>query len=497
MKCAVWLLLLLLSIAGMSGCSVINYEEEETVEEVREENVLTVALPQELRSLDSTVLSDPRTANTILPLIFDVPVYNNYDGTFSPGLFLTWNSGEGGREWTVTLRQNVRFHNGEAFDAQSVEMTFQYMQEQNSMPFSFYFQELLEVKTVNKYTVIFRFSDPVSSLPELVQHVYLIAPGDFQTLGADGYFAAPSGCGPFLFDSWEENTLILTRNDAWWGAEEGVTNVDQLIFRTISDDSYRISQLTDHEADLICEITAEQMMMLEQKKEIEIYTEESDTICWSGFSCDEGKLFHDRNARLAVWYAVNRRLICDSVLAGGQEWLWPVTQRFIGYDEEAARSVTSYDTYLSRVYLSQCDYDKTPVKIIVESEKLPQCDEVAQFFAVMLEAVGFSADLEIIEPGQWEETWQRGDYDMFISALTISENTVPWQYQYMLTEYNIAYNKDNSEEMSSVYKACLNDVVPFCSWFRIENRVAWLKGVSDFTVNPDQTISFYRVKKAS
>ncbi len=482
----------------LTGCSAGEQNGTEAAKEEQEENVLTVVLPQELRSLDSTILSDSRTANTILPLIFDMPVYASDDGSFEPGLFLTWERENDGRKWTVTLRQNVRFHNGEEFDARSVDTTFRYLREKAPQSFSAYFRELQEVETVNKYTVVFHFSAEVSSLPELVQHIYMIAPDDFERMGAERYFAAPAGCGPFAFAYWDKETgLCLDRNDAWWGKEEGLSNVDRMVFRTIEDDAYRISQLTEHEADIVQEITAEQMLMLKQKEEIVVYTEESDAVCWSGFVCQEGKVFHDKNARLAVWYAINRRLICDSVLAGGEEWLWPVTPGFAGYSEADARSMTSYDTYLSRVYLSRCDYNGTPVKIIVESEKLPQCEEVAQFFAVMLEAVGFSVDLEILGPEQWEEAWAGDDYDMFISGLTLSENTMPWQYQYMLEKENIFYQTDSIEMITSTYRTCLENMGPFCAWFRMEGRAAWLEGISGFTVNADQTLSLCRVRKTS
>ena len=46
-----------------------------------------------------------------------------HDGTFTPQLATAWSVSNGGRTYTFDLRENVRWHDGEPFDADDVKFT--------------------------------------------------------------------------------------------------------------------------------------------------------------------------------------------------------------------------------------------------------------------------------------------------------------------------------------------------------------------------------------
>src|SRR4029077_1653950 len=56
--------------------------------------------------------------------------------------------------WEFTLRQGVKFHNGEPFNAQSVKATLEYIQNPASKShYAAYWKAVREVQVVNDYTV--------------------------------------------------------------------------------------------------------------------------------------------------------------------------------------------------------------------------------------------------------------------------------------------------------------------------------------------------------
>ena len=52
--------------------------------------------------------------------VCEMLVDTDYDGNLQPRLATSWTPGEGGKSWTVALRQGVKFHNGKELDADDV-----------------------------------------------------------------------------------------------------------------------------------------------------------------------------------------------------------------------------------------------------------------------------------------------------------------------------------------------------------------------------------------
>src|SRR6184192_4161004 len=67
--------------------------------------------------------------------------------------------------WEFTLRQGVRFHNGEPFNAQSVKATMEYLQDPaQKSHYAAYWKAVKDVQIVNDYTVRFVTDKPWPSL---------------------------------------------------------------------------------------------------------------------------------------------------------------------------------------------------------------------------------------------------------------------------------------------------------------------------------------------
>lgn len=49
------------------------------------------------------------------------------DGTFAPWLATSWAISPDGKEYTYKLREDVRFHDGEAFDAEAVKANYDFV----------------------------------------------------------------------------------------------------------------------------------------------------------------------------------------------------------------------------------------------------------------------------------------------------------------------------------------------------------------------------------
>ncbi len=451
---------------------------------------------------------------TINPLMFDKYVYSDFEGNLLGGIWESWSTNENSTDWTINIRKGVKFHDGDEVKAEDIKFTWELwlteLLDRNSL-----WTDLIEVEIVNDYQVIFHFSQPraafINQMPRYGGD--LINKSVYETTTREAYFTNPIGCGPFKFVSWQPGgDLILERNEDWYGAEVfGESNVDRFVFRYIAEDTTRLSALETGEVDIIRDIPAEQMDHVKSLEGISLITDDAWTLCMTGFTCGEGRIFNDKNARLAVWYGIDRQLICDAILGGGSAYYWPVPKGCDGYDEAGATAAAEkygYDLEKAKEYLAASSYNGETIKVIEPSGAFPRNDEVLQAFTDMLQQIGFNVDLQIMDRTAFNATRGEGDYDIYVHSNSTSEDTLMWAYYHVVSNVG-RYDYDNPEliakveaaqasvtrdeqikNMQEAYAMMVEEVAPDAMWFTLDNRCAFKSNISGFTLNPDQTFDF-------
>src|SRR5919107_3858040 len=64
--------------------------------------------------------------------VCEMLVDTDYEGNLQPRLATSWTPSEGGKVWTIALRQGVTFHNGQSMTADDVVATFQRLVDPDS-----------------------------------------------------------------------------------------------------------------------------------------------------------------------------------------------------------------------------------------------------------------------------------------------------------------------------------------------------------------------------
>src|SRR2546430_508776 len=114
--------------------------------------------------------------------------------------------------WEFTLRQGVRFHNGEPFNAESVKATMEYLQNPaNKSHYAAYWKLVKEVQIVNDSTVRFVTEKPWPSLIDRVSLTdFLVLPAKaLRELGPARLAEKPVGTGPFRFVEWKRDERLV------------------------------------------------------------------------------------------------------------------------------------------------------------------------------------------------------------------------------------------------------------------------------------------------
>ncbi|HET8577649.1 MAG TPA: ABC transporter substrate-binding protein [Methylomirabilota bacterium] len=299
------------------------------------------------QGVDPTTL-DPQwheetPAYNVLLNIYDTLLFRDKDLKIIPWLATTWKL-VNPTTWEFKLRQGVKFHNGEEFDADAVKFSLDRLRDpelKNRQAGNF--KLVSGVDVVDKWTVRVVTSKPFPTLPnQLALRGAIMAPKHFR--GKDKVFADrnPVGTGPYKFVKWAKDEQIeLEANPSWWG---GAPKVKTLIFRPIPEHAVRVAALQAGEVDIAVNIPPHLVPVIDKHPRlyvskapsvrtifIPIYTQQFDAANKPAGPVDGPT--KDKRVRQAIIAAVDPTEIIKTVLEGQAiRTATPLTNKHFGFD---------------------------------------------------------------------------------------------------------------------------------------------------------------------
>ncbi|MBP9147541.1 MAG: ABC transporter substrate-binding protein [Rhodoferax sp.] len=182
--------------------------------------------------------------------------------TLIPALATEWKVDPANKlRWVFKLRPGVKFHDGSAFDAQSVVWNLDKILNQKAEHFDTRqaAQGRGRVPTVASYkalddlTVEIVTSEVNALLPFQMVWIVMSSPAQWQTAGKswDAFLKSPSGTGPFKLESYvPRERAVLARNPGYWNKLR-VPKLDKLVLLPVPDASARVAALRSGQVDWI------------------------------------------------------------------------------------------------------------------------------------------------------------------------------------------------------------------------------------------------------
>lgn len=149
----------------------------------------------------------------LVALVFSGLVRNGPSGTLLPALAESWTVDEAGATWTFELRQDARWHDGEAVTAEDVAFTIQTLQDPAyTGPGAGSWMDV-KVAVIGPRTVAFTLSNPLGGfLQAMTQPIvpsHLLAGVPVETLADDPFGQQPVGSGPFALVRLDQDVAEL------------------------------------------------------------------------------------------------------------------------------------------------------------------------------------------------------------------------------------------------------------------------------------------------
>ena len=432
MKKISFLLTILLCLSLLlSACENTGNDNGDAVDNVGSKT-LTYAI-----AVETTLLSPLYMGNSnfcTATLVYENLV-NYEDGKIVPGLAEKWEFNEDGTALTFYLQKDVKFHDGEACNAEAIKANLEHKQSNPAFYALKAVTDFESIEIIDETTLTLHYSTPYyaylndfcwQDVMTVVSPNVLIE-GDFQTV------KGVVGTGPYVYDEIVSGQYTrFVRNENYWGK---APYYDEIIVKYIPDSASRLKALKTGEIDLIygsALLTYEEYRQAMSINGIEGQMAESDTRARDITLNASSAILSDLNVRQAIAYAIDKKEISEG-LTYGYEGIANIPFTLDApYSDIPLNTTFTHDAEKAKSLLEEAGWgmnestgirqkDGTPFNIVLTMDGTFDSlnKPIAMLLKSQLAEVGIDLTVKAQEQMEWYADFVGGKFDITI-----------WQPQY-------------------------------------------------------------------
>ncbi len=276
---------------------------------------LRIAIPREEGSLNPYSYQTGYPGWSLMTLVYDTLFYPDLNNEPQPWLAQEAKVSPDGKNWTLTLRKGLRWHDGQPLTSEDVKFTFEYVKKFTHSRWTFQTQGIESVETQGPQTTVFRLaiananfkSEPLADVPILPKHIWdsVTQPRQFNNV---------VGSGPYKIAEIKDGQFYrLMANDTYF---MGRPRVQMLVLAIIPDTTVSFTALQAGEVDVNSRfLLPELVAQFEKFHGIKIVRGPGFASTLLQFNA-EHQLLKDVRLRRAMIHAINAGLMAKLLVLG-------------------------------------------------------------------------------------------------------------------------------------------------------------------------------------
>ena len=410
-----YLLMAFLTMAALGGCAGGTGESsgDNSSKEPVYGGSVVVGIQQDVDSLDPHKATAAGTKE-ILFNIFEGLVKADENGNLVKAIASDYTISEDGLVYTFTLRENVKFHNGNVVTAEDVEYSLERASGLlDGTPLISSLKTLTSVDIIDNQTVQVTVGSANTEL------IYSFTAAIIPKGSGEDEQADPIGTGPFSFVSYTpQDGIVIAKNADYW--QEGLPYLDEVKFKIVNSPDTALMDLQGGSIDIYPYLTDSQAAEVKNTGDFQVLAAPSDVV-QALFLNNAVEPLNNVKVRQAICYALDKESI-NTFVAGGNATL-------VG--SAMLPSLKDYYVELNDVYGTTANVEKAKellkdagypdgfdLKIMVPSNYAFHM-QTAEVAVEQLKAAGINATIDAVEWNTWlTECYQGRNYEATICGIT-------------------------------------------------------------------------------
>jgi peptide/nickel transport system substrate-binding protein len=363
---------------------------------------LTLAIvdqPVNMDAADGELYSSIEVYDNIFSKLIEVTP----DFKFIPNLATKWTQ-EDAKTWTLDLVDNAVFHNGQPMTAADVKFTFDRLR---SHPDGVFFSAWKRTEVVNKHRVRFHLANPYGAFEASLAGFSEIM--NEKAVKAANPKLHPVGTGPFRLKQWVQNDHVtLERWPKYF--KHGKPYLDEVTFRSIGDDTVRLTGLQTGQIDWIQQVPAQQYTSLLHSSQIASSPGKPYLPYFIVLNCSRPP-FNDVRVRQAIAWAVDRKefeallwygtaVTATEAVSPPSPWYTGVNPYKDGPDPDRAKSL-----------LKKAGHSNLTISYLGQPNVVSQ-ERTGEILKAQLAKAGIKMNIDNYAPAQYFEKFGSKKYDL-------------------------------------------------------------------------------------
>lgn len=422
---------------------------------------ITIGIPQDLEdSLDPHKAVAAGTKEVLFN-IFEGLVKPTSDGNLIPAVASSYEETEGGKVYTFTLRDNVKFHDGSTVTAEDVKFSLDKCADASEgEPLVPAFSNVDSIEILDEHTVQVILKEADTEF--LAYMTTAIIPAANENPDTN-----PIGTGPYKYVSRSpQENFVVERFEDYWGEPAYIQDVT---FKICANADSIVMDLEGGSIDMFARVTSTQAASLSDDFEI---LEGTMNLVQALYLNHEEAPFDDERVRQALCYATDVEEIKLMVSDGkGTQIGSSMFPAFGKYYMEELNDAYPTNVEKAKELLKEAGYgDGLSFTITVPSNYQPHID-TAQVLVEQFKKIGVQAEIQLVEWDSWlSDVYQNRQFQSTVVGVDAANLTGAALLQrftsdspknfinYKNEEYDAAFAKAISSvednEKTQYYKEC-------------------------------------------
>lgn len=371
------------------------------VHKVLAQTSITAVTQGTVDTMEVTRNNDPNTQ--LLANLYDGLLRRDIQGNLQPALATSFEQ-TAVDKWRFNLREGVKFHNGNDFNAADVKFTLERLKEDFSER-NFFGGMITGVDVIDDFTVDVNTDGSVPFLASIMHAIFILDAESSEGRSLEDLAQNAIGTGAYRLVDWAPADFVrMEANADYWA---GAPAVQSVLHQQISDDSTRFAALVSGDAQLVQALPTQFVEQLSDNNDVDVKTRAGRQLIFFSPSFAEGSVFTDLAVRQAVYHALDAQLVIDVALDGfgapGAQIPDPAT---IGHNPDIQRLEFNQDR--ARQLLNDAGLgDGFDLVVDVTNNQFVNDVGVGQAVAQQLQQVGINAEVQARPAGAFFDDFDK------------------------------------------------------------------------------------------